>query len=64
MDVTLKVKVPEGVDEGLVGELAEIFARAQALKLLALKKQEPKRERASWRELYEYLQEYRDFSGQ
>jgi len=64
MDVTLRVKVPEGIDEGLVGELAEIFARAQTLKLLALKKQEPKREKASWRELREYLQEYRDFSGQ
>ena len=64
MDVTLRVKVPEGVDERLVGELAEIFARAQALKLLALRKRTPTRERASWRELREYLQEYRDFSGQ
>jgi len=64
MDVVVKVKVPEGVDEVAVGEIAEIFARAQALKLLALKGHKTKIERASWRELREYLEEYSDLLGQ
>ncbi|MDI3475563.1 MAG: hypothetical protein PWQ79_1726 [Thermococcaceae archaeon] len=64
MDVTLRVRVPEGIDEKLVGEIAEIFARAQALRMLASSKGKVRPEKASWGELREYLQEYRDFSGQ
>ncbi|ASJ07815.1 hypothetical protein A3L11_00660 [Thermococcus siculi] len=64
MDVTLKVRVPKGIDEKLVGEMTEIFARAQALRMLASNKRKVRAERASWGELREYLQEYRDFSGQ
>lgn len=48
MDVTLRVRVPEGIDEKLVGEMAEIFARAQALRMLASSKGKVRPERASW----------------
>lgn len=60
----MRVRVPEGTDRKTIGELAEIFARAQVLKSLAMGRKSVEREKAPWRELREYLEEYRDLSGQ
>ncbi|GAB6101139.1 hypothetical protein JCM16138_03620 [Thermococcus atlanticus] len=64
MDVVVRVRVPEGVDEATMGEIAEIFARAQVLKMLTRRGHKAKKEKASWRELREYLEEYRDLLRQ
>ncbi|AFL95570.1 hypothetical protein CL1_1371 [Thermococcus cleftensis] len=63
MEITVRVRVPEGADEKAIGELAGLFARAQVLKSLATGKRKVRREKASWRELREYLEEYRDLRG-
>ncbi len=64
MEITVRVRVPEGTDRKIIGELVEIFTRAQALKSLAMGRTSVEREKASWRELREYLEEYRDLGGQ
>jgi len=63
MEITVRIRVPEGADEKVIGELAEVFARAQVLRSLAVGGRHVKREKASWRELREYLKEYRDLRG-
>ncbi|WP_297536299.1 hypothetical protein [Thermococcus sp.] len=63
MEITVRVRIPEGTDEKVIGELAEVFARAQVLRSLAVGERRVKREKASWRELREYLEEYRDLRG-
>ncbi|MFA4662417.1 hypothetical protein [Pyrococcus kukulkanii] len=66
MEITIKIKVPEGANEKEIKELAEIFAQAYILKVTLekrRKKAEIIREKASWRELREYLEEYRNFFG-
>ncbi|ASJ13164.1 hypothetical protein [Thermococcus thioreducens] len=64
MEITVRVRIPEGTNRKIISELAEIFTRAQALKSLAGGRREMRRETASWRELREYLEEYRDLGGQ